>query len=170
MKKLLALMTIITVPLSGCAMQQGDFPSLQKRPYEAESAVVETTPTAAVTSLPADVRSKLAAAVATSSAAHDQFQAMLPAVQARVDAAGGSNVLSEPWVVAQMELAALETERSPSVEAMADIDALYAAQLERDAAENRSGGAALIIGQRDAVQAQVDQQQAAIDAMKSRLR
>lgn len=171
MKKLSALVTIITVTLSGCAMQQGDFPSLQKRPYEDEP--VMDAPAAAVpvlSSLPAAMQARLDAAVAQSRAAHDRYQARLPSVKSRVDAARGAAVSSESWVVAHMEMAAFEIERSPSVEALADIDALYREQLERETVEGHSGGATIIAGQRDEVQAQVDRQQAEIDAMKNRLR
>ena len=77
---------------------------------------------------------------------------------------------SELWVVAQMELAALEMVRSPSVEALADIDMLYRQQLEREASDDQFGGTAAIARQRDAVKMQVDRQQGEIDAMKNRLR
>lgn len=171
MKKLPALVTIITVTLSGCAMGEGDFPSLLKRPYEDDPVMVESAaPPAANLPLPVDLQSDLSAAVARSGAAHNRFQAGLPAVKRRVDAARNAAVSSESWVVAHMELAALEIQRSPSVEALADIDALYRAQLERETAEGQSGGTTIIARQRDAVQAQVDRQQTEIDAMKNRLR
>ncbi|WP_417613684.1 hypothetical protein [Parasphingorhabdus sp.] len=171
MKKLPALVTIITVTLSGCAMQEGDFPSLLKRPYEDEPVMDAATDSAAVVaSLPTDVEQKLNDAVAQSRAADAAFEARLPAVKSRVDAARGSAVSSELWVVAQMELAGLEMVRSPSVEALADIDTLYRQQLEREASEDQSGGTAVIARQRDAVNMQVDRQQGEIDAMKNRLR
>tara|TARA_R110001606_G_scaffold161404_1_gene305294 strand:+ start:437 stop:952 length:516 start_codon:yes stop_codon:yes gene_type:complete len=171
MKKLPALVTIITVTLSGCGMQQGDFPSLQKRPYEDEPVMDEAAaPATANSVLSADQLIKLSAAVKSSNSADEQFQAKLPAVKRRVDAARGAAQSSESWVVAHMELAEMEILRSPSVEALADIDALYRAQLEREMADAASGGTSVIIKRRDAVQVQVDRQQAEIDAMKNRLR
>lgn len=171
MKKLPALLTIITVTLSGCAMQEGDFPSLLKRPYEDEPVMDAASDSAAVvSSLPTDLEQKLNETVAQSRTADAAFGARLPAVKSRVNAAGGAAVSSESWVVAQMELAALEMVRSPSVEALADIDTLYRQQLEREAAEDQSGGTAIIARQRDAVKAEVDRQQVEIDAMKNRLR
>lgn len=171
MKKLPVLLTIMAFPLSGCAMQQGDFPSLQKRPYESEPVIDEPEASVAViSSLPAAMRSKLDAAVAQSRAAHQQFLAQLPTVESRVDAARGAAVSSESWVVAQMELAALEIQRSPSVEALADIDALYRQQLEREITEDQSGGTRIIAEERDAVKVHVDRQQSAIEAMMDRLR
>ena len=171
MKKLPALVTIVTVTLSGCAMQEGDFPSLLKRPYEDEPAMAESAaPPPANLPLPADLQSDLSAAVAKSGAAHDRFQARLQTVKKRVDAARNAAVSSESWIAAHMELASLEMQRSPSVEALADIDALYRAQLERETVEGQSGGTTIIARQRDAVQAQVERQQAEIEAMKNRLR
>lgn len=171
MKKLSALVMIITVSLSGCAMQEGDFPSLQKRPYEIEPVIDEPTAPAPVLSpLPTEVQNKLDAAVTRSQAAHDQFLADLPATKNRVDAARGAAQSSESWVVAHMTLAALEIVRSPSVEALADIDALFRDQLERETLEDISGGITAITAQREAVKEQVALQQAEIDAMKDRLR
>jgi|TARA_R100001244_G_scaffold132319_2_gene108142 hypothetical protein len=171
MKKLPVLLTLIAFTLSGCAMQQGDFPSLQKRPYEGEPVMTEpAAPGPVISTLPAAVQNRLDAAVAKSRTAHEQFLASLPTVGSRVGAARRAAVSSESWVVAHMELAALEMQRSPSVEALADIDALYREQLERETAEGQSGGAALIAGQREAVLAHVDRQQSEIDAMKNRLR
>jgi len=171
MKKLSALVTIITVTLSGCAMQQGDFPSLLKRPYESEPVMdAAAAPATVISSLTADLQGRLSAAVTSSGAADDQFQARLPVVKQRVDAARDAAVSSESWVVAHMELAALEIQRSSSVEALADIDALYREQLERETEADQIGGIAIIAERRDWVKAQVDRQQSEIEAMKNRLR
>ncbi len=152
-------------------MQQGDFPSLQKRPYENEP--VMDAPAAALpvlSSLPGDMQGRLDGAIAQSRVAHDRYQARLPGVKSRVEAARNAAESSESWVVAHMEMAALEMERSPSVEALADIDAIYREQLVRETEEGQTGGATIIARQREAVMAQVDSQQAEIDAMKNRLR
>lgn len=152
-------------------MQQGDFPSLLKRPYESGPVMDEAAaPATAISALSADLQARLSAAVASSSAADAKFRGRLPSVQSRVDAARGSAESSEAWVVAHMELAALEIQRSPSVEALADIDALYLEQLERETAEDESGGTTIIAVQRDSVQMQVNRQQGEIEAMKNRLR
>ncbi|ASK88784.1 hypothetical protein [Sphingorhabdus sp. SMR4y] len=171
MKKLPALVTIITLMLSGCAMQDGDFPSLLERPYENAPVTGEApAPATAISALPADMQARLGAAVASSRAADIKYRVRLPAVKKLVNAARGAAQSSEAWVVAHMELAALEIERSPSVEALADIDALYREQLEQQAAADESGGTAIIGAQRDLVLAQVNRQQAEIEAMKDLLR
>lgn len=152
-------------------MQQGDFPSLLKRPYEDDSPIRESSaPAVAISSLSAEQQNRLNAAAAKSVAADDKFQTSLPRVKKRAAAARGAAVSSESWVVAQMELAALEILRSPSVEALADIDALYREQLVRQGGQNASGGTAVIAKQRDVVRRQVERQQAEIDSMKGQLR
>ena len=171
MKKLPVLLTIIAFPLSGCAMQQGDFPSLQKRPYENEPAISEpAAPTPSISSLPSDIQGKLDAAAAQSRAAHDRFMDRLPAVRSRVDAARGAAVSSESWVVAQMELASLEMTRSPSVEALADIDRLYLQQLQAEVDGSSLGGAEIVARQRQTVLQQVTDQQGAIEGLKETIR
>ena len=170
MKKLPVLLAMMAVPLSGCAMQQGDFPSLQKRPYEGEPVIDESAPPVpAASPLSADVQAKLDAAVAQSRTAHDRFLAKLPQVRSRVEAARGAAVSSESWVVAQMELAALEMTRSPSVEALADMDRLYLQQLETELAGPADGSTA-IMAQQQQIERQVGDQQAAIDGLKDMVR
>ena len=102
--------------------------------------------------------------------AHEQFLHNLTAVKQRVVAAQGAAVSSEKWVVAQMDLAALELVRSPSVESLADIDSLYAAELDREVQEGLSGGALIILEKRNQIDGQVRQQQQQIDSMKGQLR
>ncbi len=151
-------------------MQQGDFPSLQKRPYEDGPVIAESAaPVSAPSSLPAAMQVKLDAAVAQSRSAHEQFLAQLPAVRSRVEAARGAAVSSELWVVAQMELASLEMTRSGSVEALADIDRLYLQQLEAEQ-ESRGSGSAAIMARQQQVEQQVSEQQSAIERLKNMVR
>ena len=172
MQKKSLFIPLVMVSLSACSMQEGDFPSLAKRPFEDAPTVVEpqnpATPT--VSSLPAPLKAAVDDAISKSGAAHAKFLKNLPTVQRRVNAARGSAVSSETWVVAQMDLAALEMMRSPSVTALADIDKLYLQRLNAEFEQEPSGGAAIIGEKRDQIQAQVDTQQSEIDAMKARLR
>ena len=172
MKLSLSLLLIASVPLSACAMQEGDFPSLAKRPYEDIPANADPSapPPAPVSSLPAPLQKAVDQAVQQSEAAHSKFLRNLPVVKRRVNAARGASVSSEAWVVAQMDLSSLEFDRSASVEALADIDRIYIERLNSEFEENDPGGAALIARKRDLVQAQVNRQQEEIDGMKSRLR
>lgn len=168
----LPLLWLAMISVTGCAMQQGDFPSLAKRPYEDGSAIFEPAPNppSSISALPASVQAAVDAAVVQSSTAHARFLRLLPSVKNRVNAARGSAVSSESWVVAQMDLAALEISRTPSVSALADIDDLYLAQLNAEFAAEISGGAETIEVKRAAVSAQVNNQQDEINLMKARLR
>ncbi|WP_430427500.1 hypothetical protein [Parasphingorhabdus sp.] len=172
MKKTLLIVMLMNLSLSGCAMGEGDFPSLAKRPYEDQSAISSpgNPVPALVSSLTPDVQSGVNQALRTSNAAHEQFLHNLNAVKQRVVAAQGAAVSSEKWVVAQMDLAALELVRSPSVESLADIDSLYAAELDREVQEGLSGGALIILEKRNQIDGQVRQQQQQIDSMKGQLR
>tara|TARA_R110002124_G_scaffold166933_1_gene334308 strand:- start:44 stop:562 length:519 start_codon:yes stop_codon:yes gene_type:complete len=166
----LLLLTIIG--LSGCAMQEGDFPSLAKRPFEDGPTIAEpdsVVPPPAASLSPA-VQAAVEKATATSNAAHNEFLARLPAVQKQVRAARNSAVSSESWVVAQMEMAALEMTRSPSVEALADMDRLYLQQLQAEADGAAAGSAAIVAEQKQGIAEQVSKQQSAIDGLKDIIR
>ncbi len=171
MKKALSLLTLASLPLSACAMQEGDFPSLAKRPYEDINPGREPSPQPqSIAALPAPINAALNEAVAKSGAAHAKFLRNLPSVKRRVSSARGSTVSSEVWVIAQMDLAALEMNRSPSVSALADIDALYIVQLSAEYDSNETGGAEAISKQRDKTLAQVKLQQDEINSLKDALR
>lgn len=77
---------------------------------------------------------------------------------------------SERWVVAQMDLAALEIVRGPSVSALADIDRIYTSQMNRSFDDENAGGTAMVESKRQEILAQVKQQQDEIDALKAKLR
>ncbi len=153
-------------------MQQGDFPSLAKRPYEVGAAIAAPVPDPLppVSTLPAPLREAVNQALSKSSQAHEKFLKNLGGVRSRVNAARGSSISSEAWVVAQMNLAALEMMRSPSVTALADVDSLYLERLNAEFEDEASGGAAVIGEKREQIQAQVSTQQSEIDAMKAKLR
>jgi len=169
MKHLLVPLTMIS--LSACSMQEGNFPSLAKRPFEDASTIVEPPAVPpVVSSLPGPLQAAVDKAVTQSSTAHAEFLENLPGVQRRVNAAKGAAVSSESWVVAQMDLAALEIGRGPSVTALADIDALYTERLNSEFESENSGGAAIIASKREQISAQVRRQQDEIDAMKAKLR
>lgn len=172
MKLSVFLVPVLGLSLSACAMQSGDFPSLAKRPYEDAPAIEERieVPAPEMEALPADLGNSVAAAVRQSNTAHQVFLKNLPTVRQQVSAAQGAAPSSESWVVAQMQLSALEMDRSPSIAALADMDSLYAARLgaELDGAEQ--GAAVLIAKSRDRIVDQVASQQQQIDALKSRLR
>lgn len=169
-KSALLLLTMISV--SGCAMQKGDFPSLAKRPFENGPSIAEPDPVQppATANLSPALQAAVSDVVAISMAANGKFMDSLPAVRNRVRAARNSAVSSEAWVVAQMEMAALEMTRSPSVEALADMDRLYLQQLRAEMDGAAAGSAAIVGRYQEQVRRQVSDQQSAIDELREMIR
>jgi hypothetical protein len=173
MKNNTAILLLASLSLGACAMQEGEFPSLAKRAIEdvGTDGTTAGSPTRAkISTLPVAEQAKLQKALADSDAAHILFLSKLPAVQEKVKAARGAAELSEKWVVAQLDLAALEIDRSPSVEALADTDALYLARLDSEFEDAAPGGAAIIAERKKRIEQQVIEQQTEIDLMKAQLR
>ncbi|MCA1749906.1 MAG: hypothetical protein LC634_10440, partial [Sphingomonadales bacterium] len=57
-----------------------------------------------------------------------RFAAIAPVTERAVGRAGGSPAESEAWIVAQVELSALDAARSPTVTALGALDAIFAEQ------------------------------------------
>ncbi|MEP2101459.1 MAG: hypothetical protein ABJP02_02395 [Parasphingorhabdus sp.] len=172
MKLSLFLVPVLGLSLSACAMQEGDFPSLAKRPYEDGPAIANTVAPspAQMATLPAALKNAVDAAIRQSDAAHQAFLADLPKVKQSVSAARGAAPSSESWVVAQVQLSSLEMDRSPSISALADIDALYVQRLDQEFTGEDKGAAALIAKSREKIGAQVSSQQREIELLKSKMR
>ncbi len=125
--KHLLLLVLLAMPLSACAAaQNGEAPSLAKRPVEGRFDVapppVEVPPPGP---LPADIAGRLARWEAQSAAGQQTFAAERSAAAALVSAAAGAPVASERWVVAQQAISRLVAARAPVTAALADIDRLY---------------------------------------------
>ncbi len=153
-------------------MKEGDFPSLAKRPYEDNPAIpdIDTTHTTLLEALPPVLKNAVDKAVQQSDTAHESFLQRLPGVKKSVSAARGSAPASEFWVVAQVQLSALEMNRSPSVSALADLDSLYMKRLDEEFSGEEKGAAILIARSREKVEAQVSRQQREIDQLISGMR
>lgn len=172
MKKFASCLLVIPFLLSACAMQEGDFPSLSKRPFEDNpvdsDSLNDSDPVMQTLSGP--LQNAVSASVRQSQAAHDAFLNDLADVEKAVADAGGAVPSSESWVVAQMKLSSLEVSRSPSVSALADIDALYLERLGQELDDSQPGGAALIAQSRDRIFGQVTSQQNKIDQLRASIR
>lgn len=115
--------------LAACAGDRGDYPSLARRPAERISGTAPVvTPAPAPPQPPAEVTGQLDGLVAQARAANARFEAATPRTRALVAAANGAAVASEAWSVATVALAELESQRSQAMIALADLDALYAAE------------------------------------------
>ena len=167
----LSCLILATSLLAGCAMPDGEFPSLAKRPYESEDPIAEpvATPDAVASSLPANLAASVAALEARHAKADAAFRNMLPSVQAAASRASGAAVGSEAWADANVRLSRLDYARADSVKVVGEIDAMVAAQREADA---RSGQPALapLMEQRQRVIAEsVERQDAEVNRMGAML-
>ncbi len=131
----LAPLFLLTV-LASCATPEGDFPSLERRPFETDSTdrAAEPAAPAAPTQLTPELAGKVNAITARHKAANSAFNRALPRVQAIAQRASGSAQGSEAWVNAHLELSRLDHGRADSVAALGDLDELIAALADGDSA------------------------------------
>ena len=163
--------------LAGCLQGSGSFPSLAPRPYEVDPARVAeraddpaAAPAApAETALSYEQRQAIEAAQDQHRAAEAAFRAALPGVRSAVEAARGAATGSEAWVVAQQALSRLEVSRTPSVEALANLDRLLSERLAQEQQGAAGGGAQDITVARAIIAAAVDEQAATIGALAGRI-
>lgn len=120
--------------LSACATPEGDFPSLERRPFETDGTDLGAEPAApaAPTELTPGLTEKVKALTASHRMANDAFNRALPRVQGIAQRAAGSAQGSEAWVNAHLELSRLDHSRSASVAALGELDELIAAQADAD--------------------------------------
>ncbi|MFM9851278.1 MAG: hypothetical protein ACKVOJ_00520 [Sphingomonadaceae bacterium] len=143
----------LTLLMAGCA-QQGDFPSLAKRPFETSRTAGETVAVPASRAperaSDAGLPARLSAAITRAQNGADAFASAFAIAQQSVTAAAGSAPGSELWIAAQLAITRLEPLRSPAQSAMISIDD-----------ESR----AIITGVSDGDRAQIDAARAQVAAI-----
>lgn len=153
---------LLLLPLAAaCATPDGEYPSLAIRDAERIGGSFEpATPAPFVPpATPAAVLGQLDELRVEAASAHSAFLAEAPGARSAVDAARGGGVGGEAWARAQVAVAGLQASRSRAMIALADIDRLYVDAAVEGAEIARIGAA------RDAVAAQVDEQNSTIDAL-----
>lgn len=116
--------------LSACAGNTSTYPSLARRPAErvigtALPAAPDPRPGPVATS--PEIASRLDAIVARARAADAQFAAREGATRRLIGLASGAAVASDAWSNATVGMAMLDSARSQTMIALADLDGLYAA-------------------------------------------
>lgn len=157
------LLALLGGSLGACAASD-KYPSLAIRDAERATGTLQPPAAAAYTPPPAAVLDRLDQLAAEAASAHQAFLAEAPQARSTVAAARGADVGAESWARAQVALAGLEASRSRAMIALADLDRLYV-----DAAVDGTD-LARITATRDRVAAQVDEQNATIEAMQGSLR
>ncbi|MBL0923409.1 MAG: hypothetical protein IBJ12_02945 [Sphingomonadaceae bacterium] len=124
---------ISLILLSACSTAEGQFPSLERRPYESKNPIAtpEAPPPAPVV-LPAELAAQVDALDRRHQSARAAFDRDLPSVQALASRAAGSVPGTEAWVNAHLRLSRLDKARADSVAVVREFDALIAVEGDRD--------------------------------------
>ena len=105
----------------------------------------------------------MAAAIARATEAHVRFGEVRPRAQQRVAAGSGAAPGSEPWAIASVALAELESARSAAMIALADLDQIYAA------ARVAGGDTAAIVSARDEVMGLIGEEDRVLAELRGKL-
>ncbi|MBJ7254823.1 MAG: hypothetical protein JHD25_08585 [Sphingomonadaceae bacterium] len=125
---------LLLLILAACGTREGEFPSLERRSYEADAPIAAPGDSASAPFvLSAEFAAKIDALQARHIAAHGAYLRELPAVQLTASQAARTAPGSEFWVNAHLMLSRLDKIRSDSVAALRDFDALIAEAGARDA-------------------------------------
>jgi hypothetical protein len=119
--------------LSACAAEEGQFPSLERRPYESKNPIIAPEqPAPAQAVLPQELADKVAALTKRHKAAQAAFAKELPAIQSVASKAAGTAPGSESWVNAHLQLSRLDKARADSVSVVREFDGLISAEADSD--------------------------------------
>ena len=160
-----ALLAAALLTLAACSADTKNYPSLARRAVERSAGAAQPAPPPSpAPQLPnIDQLATMAASIARATEAHVRFDEARPRVQQRVAAGSGSAPGSEPWAVASVALAELESARSAAMIALADLDQLYA--------EARVEGAdtAAIVTARDEVMGLIGEEDKVLAELRGKL-
>ena len=157
------LIAVALMPLSACASDTANYPSLARRDVERAAPAPSPAPVSEATADPA-LLARLPSLVAAARAAQGRFAAARERTERLVAAGAGSTPGSESWAVASIALAGLESSRSDAMIALADLDALHT-----EARVNNTGGAVVIAAARDEVASLIGEQDQILIALRTRL-
>lgn len=148
---------------AACASGPDAYPSLAIRDAERVSGTLQPAEPYVPTPVAPVVLENAQALVEQAQGANESFRSQLGSARSAAQAARGAGFGSEPWAVASVAIAGLETERSRAMIALADLDRLTVAAATE-------GGA---LDELAAAQARVDaivaQQTAEIDGLLASL-
>jgi hypothetical protein len=158
--------------LTACLQPMAERPSLERREVELRDREAEAKappPPVETVADPALARD-LAAMLARADKAEADFAVARSAAQAAAGAARGDAVGSENWSVAQTRISALDAPRRELAQILGDLEELYVARLQKEAAgEVKPGGSDQIEQARQHVLALLESQDQVIAGLKSSL-
>lgn len=150
-----ASITLVLLPLvAACASPSTDYPSLAIRDAERVAASPEREPgTAPAEPIPSDLAARVRSLRDQANVADRAFREKVPGVTSQLQAARGSAIASKGWSSAQTALSDLDSHRSTTAIALADLDKLYAARAlelqRRDFIDEARGEVASILARQD---------------------
>ena len=148
---------------AACASAPGDYPSLAVRDAERVSGTLQPAePYVPPPASPA-VLANAASLIEQAAAAYESYRGKLAGARSAVQAARNAGFGSEPWAVASVAIAGLETERSRAMIALADLDRLTVA------AATEGGATDELAAAQARVDAMVAEQTADIDGLLAAL-
>jgi hypothetical protein len=158
--------------LAGCLQPMAELPSLERREVELRDRAAEAkAPPPPIESIadPALARD-LTTMLARADKAEADFAVARSASQQAAGAARGKEVGSESWSVAQTRISALDAPRRELAQILGDLEELYVARLQKEAAgEVKPGGSDQIEQARQHVLALLDAQDQVIGNLKASL-
>lgn len=171
--KLAPLITLAALlPLSACLEPMADRPSLERRAVELRDrqAEAKAPPPAIETVTDPALARDLTAMLQRADTAEADFALARSAAQQAAGAARGQDVGSEAWSVAQTRISALDAPRRELAQLLGDLEQLYVARLEKEAAgELPPGGSDQIEQARLHVLALLESQNQVISTLKGSL-
>lgn len=168
MRLFLPSLALLCALLASCAASS-DYPSLALRDAEragGENAALSTDGLALVDSAPPwpEVRAQIDGHVAAARAAHRRFLDALPGTRRAVANGSRAPVDSNAYAAAQIALGNLQSIRSGTAFALADLDALLATR------SNALQSTEKVSAARSAVAALLQEENAALDALQRQVR
>ncbi len=153
---------VLALAVSACASDEAaNYPSLARRPAEQTSAA--PVPAVAIPAPDPGLATRLSSIVEQAREAHGRFAARRDKAERLTAAASGAAMGSEGWSVASVALADLESARSETMVALADLDEIFvAARISGSAALNAAAA-------RDQVSAWIGEEDQVLAALRGRL-
>jgi len=145
MQRLSNAVVLLTIPalLAACAASSDKYPTLEIREAERVTGTFDVPSSVKPSPLQESVAISLPEIETAARASHAKFIGTAPATRSAIDAAQGTDYDSNDWAVAQIALADLESHRSDTAIALAELDLLFAQSTLRF--EQRQAIAAAIV-------------------------
>ncbi|WP_284124846.1 hypothetical protein [Parerythrobacter aestuarii] len=124
----MAAFPILLLPVvAACASPSTDYPSLAVRDAERIAAAHETgSDPGPIEPVPTELAARVSRLRAQADAADHAFLDKLPGATLQLEAARGAAIASKSWASAQTALSELDSHRSTTAIALADLDKMYA--------------------------------------------